>query len=222
MLSQMDQNLSDLIADDAAGALDPARHILVETLAAMKPEIAQELSGLEAAGACLLLPVNAQPLPQGGFDRLIASIDQAQPDTFSSDAIDGLTLPAPLRPKVEQALKVTQWQQFLPGVEGLDLSSAFPGCPSQVQLLRVTANQRIPRHAHSGEELTLVLSGGFTDETGHFLSGDVAFTGPALTHGPLADPGAPCVTLVVSDSAPIFTGAFGALFKVWGWFKGQT
>ena len=220
----MISTLDHLLADEAMGVLDPARSLLVASLASMRPEISIDIARYEAAGGALLAAVRPVPLREDGFERLSILL-QAEPRAPASAPELGFAeLPAPLRGTVAAALRKGTWRRLLPGVHALDLSAVLPrargGQPVLAELLRVYPGWAIPRHGHGGEELTLVLAGGFTDETGHFKAGDIAIVDPALTHRPLADPGEPCLSFIVSDTAPRFTGPLGALTRAWHWFRG--
>jgi putative transcriptional regulator len=164
------------------------------------------------------------PLGAGSFERLSALI-AAQPTSPEADDAAFPGLPAPLRSIVADAQRRRGWHHLLPGIQALDLAPALPrprsGAAARAELLRVYPRWGIPRHAHGGEELTLVLEGGFTDETGHFGAGDIALADPDLIHHPMADPGPPCLCFIVSDTAPRFTGALGALTRAWNWVAGR-
>jgi putative transcriptional regulator len=71
----------------------------------------------------------------------------------------------------------------------------------------------MPTHTHDGSELTLVLAGGFSDESGHFVRGDVAEADPSINHQPVADPGEDCLCLAVTDAPIRLTGPFGRLLN---------
>ena len=81
------------------------------------------------------------------------------------------------------------------------------------RLMRIKSGTAMPTHTHEGCELTLVLAGGFSDENGHFLRGDVAEADPSVTHQPVADPGEDCLCLAVTDAPLRLTGAFGRLLN---------
>ena len=47
----------------------------------------------------------------------------------------------------------------------------WTGEPGSVRLISVPAGQAVPAHSHGGNELTLVISGAFKDESGTFRAG---------------------------------------------------
>ena len=56
-------------------------------------------------------------------------------------------------------------------------------------------------HRHVGEEFTVVLQGGYTDSTGNYGVGDFAVGPGPEQHEPIADPGEPCIALIVHRKA---------------------
>ncbi|MEJ2027621.1 MAG: ChrR family anti-sigma-E factor, partial [Limibacillus sp.] len=79
----------------------------------------------------------------------------------------------------------------------------------RTKLLRIRAGSAIPQHTHEGAEITMVLSGGFTDEHGHYLRGDVSVADNQIEHRPVADPGEDCLCITVTDAPLRFTGPVG-------------
>ena len=55
-------------------------------------------------------------------------------------------------------------------------------------------------------EYTLVLRGGFTDETGSYGPGDFQVASPDTMHNPVVDDGADCVNLSVTIGRLAFDG----------------
>lgn len=83
----------------------------------------------------------------------------------------------------------------------------------EAKLFRIAPGKRIPQHTHEGMELTLVIRGSFSDATGCFARGDVAFADEELDHVPVADEGAECVCFTVLDAPLKLTGPIGRFFN---------
>ena len=64
-----------------------------------------------------------------------------------------------------------------------------------------------------GNELTLVLAGGFTDGADHFLRGDVATADSHVDHRPVADADEDCYCLAVHDAPLRLTGSFAGVLN---------
>ncbi|MEQ8965761.1 MAG: ChrR family anti-sigma-E factor [Azospirillaceae bacterium] len=135
-------------------------------------------------------------------------VPAAKPAAPGRHAID--RVPAPLRGYIGGDLESQPWRPVMRGLDELPI--AIDGVAT-VKLLRIRGGTAMPRHTHSGTEMTLVLEGGFSDERGHFLRGDVAVTDAAVDHRPVADPGEDCYCLTVTDAPLRLTGPIGRLLN---------
>ncbi len=64
----------------------------------------------------------------------------------------------------------------------------------------------MPVHGHRGMELTLVLSGSFSDDHGTFARGDIEEADESIEHQPVANEGEDCICLAVTDAPLRFHG----------------
>jgi len=85
---------------------------------------------------------------------------------------------------------------------------------SRVYLTKSAPGAGIGLHTHYGNELTLVLSGGFSDEMGSYTLGDIVLTTPEINHTPIADDDGDCITLAMTD-APLNFRNKAAGFVAW-------
>lgn len=65
-------------------------------------------------------------------------------------------------------------------------------------LLHIDAGGEIPEHTHTGFELTLLLEGEFSDETGDYVPGDFMLLDGRHHHTPITKEGCLCYTVVSS------------------------
>ena len=93
------------------------------------------------------------------------------------------------------------------GFEEIRLS--LSGDDHRVSLLRLAPGRGLPVHRHVGNEYTVVLQGGYTDSTGNYAVGDFAVGPGPEQHEPIADPGDPCIALIVLEKPIVLTGPFG-------------
>ncbi len=222
MSSNRPPTFSELYSAYAAGCLDPAFALLVETQSALRADIAETVRQSEVIAGVLLEREDKAEMADGAADRALAVIDDLEVTRATEDsaarmagkALDEiLTLPEPLRAKALDAAGSTGWQFTSPGIRRLRLDCASD---AEVELYRIEPGAAVPRHTHEGYEATLIAAGGFTDETGSFGPGDVALKGPEDTHQPVADPGSPCFALAVRDGGLRFTGAMGLVQRILG------
>ena len=72
----------------------------------------------------------------------------------------------------------------------------------------------MPSHSHDGNEVTLVLSGGFTDEYGTYGPGDISIQETGAVHKPVADEDGECIVLAVNEGPIVLTGPVGRLLNM--------
>jgi putative transcriptional regulator len=203
----------DLLLEYASGAQREPVALLIATHLALCPPCRSECRGLEAIGGALLEQTGPDALAEGSFSRLLARLDDpAQPVAPGPSAPPGETspLPEPLRGYVGGSLERLSWRRLGPIAEAR-LLPRFAGFTTR--LVRVRPGAAIPAHTHDGSEITLVVEGGFTDPSGHYLRGDVAYADGAVDHRPLADADGDCICLVVTDAPLRLTGRIGRLFN---------
>lgn len=137
-------------------------------------------------------------------------------------------LPAPVRARVAACGR--RWSFVAPGVRALDLemtpAAAGPETArapargqrkgGEVRLYRIEPGHGVPAHGHHGGEVTLVLTGAFADGRDRYGPGDIAVAGPDITHKPVAEPGAVCYALAITDAPLRLTGALGVVQRLLG------
>ncbi len=202
----------ELLLARAAGALDPATSLIVDTHVALCPDCRAEADLMDAVGAELMEALPPLAMSDGALERLFAVLDAGPADATPAHPVEP-DLPAPVRDLAVEALRLGRWRRLAPGVEALDLP-VDPRAPAgSVQLLRLQPGRGVPRHSHSGQELTLVLDGAFRDERGRFGIGDLVLCDDRDTHRPVAEPGRVCLALAVTEAPLRLSGALGLIQK---------
>ena len=88
----------------------------------------------------------------------------------------------------------------------LAFANLFRRGKTRVRLLKGAPGSDTGSHGHHGLEYTLVLAGGFSDETGSYGPGDLQIATPDTVHNPAADPGEDCINLSVTTAPLRFKG----------------
>lgn len=208
----------DLLIAYAAGSQDEPVALLVATHLALCPRCRAEVAQFEALGGVLLEDEEAEVLQDGSLERVLARLDDPAPEEPAPTTPRATARPAeaqplvprPLRDYLGEGLDRLDWTTFR-GLEKVELLPEFPSF--RTRLMRIKSGTAMPTHTHDGSELTLILAGGFSDENGHFLRGDVAEADPSVNHQPVADPGEDCLCLAVTDAPLRLTGPFGRLLN---------
>lgn len=213
----------ELLLDYAAGSLGEPWALVVACHLAYCPACRQAMGEIEAMGGSLLdsiPPADLDPallsrtLGQLGAIQLGASPARPEAPRPMQPPVDGILIPKPLQAYIGGDLNRLDWRWNGTGVHShaLPLAKAKGG---MVSLLRIDAARALPMHTHRGEELTLVLAGGFTDAMGSFRRGDVAVADDAIEHQPVAMAEGPCICLAVTDAPLRFKGPFGWILNQW-------
>lgn len=201
----------------AAGAIEPALALLVETQAALAPEARREVELAETAAAALFDRAEVSEMTVGSLDAVFAKISAtpaASPSRPGRSALlaELAPLPAPVR---EAALRAAEdgakWTFAAPGLRSL-LISDDEGL--RCELLRIQPGHGAPTHTHHGAEYTLVLQGAFHDGHARYGAGEISYATPELTHRPVAEPGPLCYALAVTEEGLRFKGALGAMQRL--------
>ncbi len=222
MTSARQNTFSELYSAYAAGCIDPAFALMLETQSLMRADVRASVALSEMIAGHFLEAAPAARMSEGALDRTLAAIDaleapQAMQRAAGEAAGDALSeilrLPEPVRGAAIDAAGKEGWQMMGLGLKRLKLDV---GSAMEVELYRIAAGSKIPRHSHGGNEYTMVLCGGFTDERGNYGPGDVCVNGPADTHQPVADDDEVCYALAVRDGGLRFTGVLGMVQKLVG------
>lgn len=215
-------DFGEVYSSYAAGCLDPAFCLLVETQAALRPDVERAVARAETIAGAFLESDEAMVLSDGAADKAMAMIDayeagQSPVESAMRGAVDGLgellSLPEPLRETALESFQKHKWQSLTKGVRRLKLDA---GSQVEVELYRIEPGCTVPEHSHAGSEYTLVVSGGFRDESGSFGPGDISLNDENDTHQPTGDMDGICFALAVRDGGLKFTGMMGLIQRLIG------
>ena len=201
----------ELLLDYAAGALPAGPSLAVELHVALDPQSKRTVERLVALGGALIerepAPIEAR-LDETALERTLARLEvvpvepNPAPPRRRHPGFDWA--PAPLVPHLRPGM---DWRRVMGKFDEIRLD--LPGDFHRVSLLRLESGRGLPEHKHSGYEYTVVLQGGYTDETGNYGVGDFAVGPGSVRHEPIADPGEPCIAMIVVEKPIVLTGPWG-------------
>ncbi len=206
----------DLLWEYAAGAQREPVALVIATHLALCPACRDVVASCEAIAGALLDEVPTDMTDNGTRERVFAQLDKGDIRVSNTGAARKATpvdllIPRPLRDYVSGRIEDLVWQERRGGPAAVHLLGDVE--EFDTRLLRIRAGTTMPRHRHEGNEYTLVLSGGFSDHTGHYVRGDVAICDNVVDHQPIADPGDDCICLAVVDAPLRLSGPFGRLLN---------
>ena len=192
----------------AAGNLDEAQSLVVATHLTYSEKARNIVRQCEDLGG-VLIEKQCEPVSMcdAALNNVLSRIENNAHNVIHKDACCqkaalGFEIPKPLAESVSgQSIK---WKPLFPGMKAYDLPL---GCKKSVaRFMKADPGHVSPHHSHSGMEITLVLDGAFSDETGQYKRGDLVVTGEEHDHTPRACPTNGCVCLVVTSEPIKLTG----------------
>jgi len=200
---------SELLLEYTSGSLALAPSIAITTHLQFCEHCGGAVKSLERIGGEFLDQTEAVPVSDDLFARVLQDIE---PDSDFSDPpittpaltgevpIDEVAQPLPryvrkLLPPGELA-----WRYLSPSLRIANVSVGDDH--HELALHRIKAGGKAPQHSHSGQEITVVLTGTFSDERGLYQPGDFVVREQGDVHRPMAARNEDCVCLSVL-AAPI-------------------
>lgn len=197
----------------AAGTLPEPLAAVIAAHADLCPVCRGEIEDLEIMGGALFTSasfagIEAAPvrIPERPADGAQASAPIARPPASP--------LPAPIAATYGLSLESIPWKRLGPGVWHHKLRLS-PGVEGDLRLLKIGPGRVMPDHGHGGAELTLVLAGAYSDETGAYRQGDIQDVDESVEHMPVADRQDGCICLIASEQPARFKGLVGRLMQPW-------
>jgi len=199
---------SDLLVEYVSGSLSVAPCISVTTHLQYCKQCSDSVESLGEIGGELLTTVEAVPVSDELFDRVIASLDSLveeepsdEPQRQCSD-----TISAELPEFVQRLLPDGEldWRRLSPSLKVAPISVGEE--VYELALHRIDAGGKAPAHDHLGKEITVVLTGSFSDEDGVYQPGDFLVREAGDTHRPFAARNQECICLSVLEAPIRLTG----------------
>ncbi len=193
----------ELLLDYAAGSLAESWSLAVAAHLALCPTCRQAVAEMEAVGGQLMSAVAPVSVENDLFESIVAATNVVVGDDVPArpvaDSLDPAPiLPEPLRSYLGGDVCSLEWQRL--GLGAYQCLIPTNDEETTARLLRIPAGRPVPTHSHGGPELTLVLSGAFSDTTGTYGRGDLQEADEYLDHQPHAAAGEDCICLAVTDA----------------------
>lgn len=204
-------SLELILAGYAAGSLPPAMHALIGAhleLSAVNRDFVKSLEDELARTVTRESPCAIRER-QARLDAIFAC--GHDPDARREGTAG---VPRTLLHFLGKPVDELDFRTVLPGVR--ECRIATDGGMSAV-FYKIRAGRKMPQHSHEGLEVTLVLRGGFRDESGHFRRGDIAVADEHLDHKPVADDDEECLCFAVLDAPLRLTGTLGRWVNLPKW-----
>lgn len=202
----------DLLAHYAAGALSEAEHLVVAVHVAACTRCQRFVGRMEMLAGAALADAKAPPEPPGAFAAIMAEIDRSpraepQSELMTPRDPELAELPEPL-----QRCEIGEWRWVAPGLTTRPILLT-PDGKRRAFLLHGEPGTRLIQHTHTGDELTCVLKGSYTDHTNRFETGDLDFSDEEVEHELVVTDDGPCLCLIAMTGDLRLRGMLGRLIS---------
>jgi putative transcriptional regulator len=195
-----------LLSEFAAGSLPLAQSACISVHLHFCDHCRRQLKSLQQVGAEIFEAMEPIEVDDSLLDSLFEQLDDEPPLSYHSRA-NRNEGPVLVQRLMSGDYEDLTWQRINSALQIARLRTGDP--EHEFALYHIKAGGSIPRHAHRGTELTLVLEGSFSDEEGVYQQGDFLIRDAGDEHTPTASKTADCICIGVLD-API-------KFKPWNY-----
>jgi len=193
----------ELLLDYSSGALSEAWSIAVAAHLSKCSHCRALHAKLEEVGGSLLTDSAPEGLSGDIFEKVLDRLDEAGAAVGNEvrhnvEWASRYGIPAAVTDYLAADTKKLPWKSLGLGVSQVVLETKDSSATAR--LLKIPAGKKVPHHSHNGRELTVIFSGGFTDETGSYGPGDIQEIHGNTEHQPWVRGSEDCVCLAVTEA----------------------
>jgi putative transcriptional regulator len=200
----------DLLAAYAAGALDLGQRVAIATHLAACQSCRDWVRTMEQVGGALIADIVPATLDERALARTLARIDEPPPPALGARPVYD-DAPENLPPFVK-TYEFGPWRRIAPRIAMRPIRLPEPG-RTRVFLLKAGPGTKVIEHAHTGVEMTCVLTGAFRRDGERYGPGDFDFGDSDVHHQPQIEEGDDCVSLVAIEGQLRWQGLLGRLMQ---------
>jgi putative transcriptional regulator len=201
-----------MLAAFAAGTLDHGQHVAIATHLVSCPQCRAFMHSMEQVGGAVLASLPPAAMSNGALAAVEARLNEpVRPaavgitPTVPETEVPGL-------PKFVRRYRFGNWKWIAPSVQLRPIALPYES-DTRVFLLKSGPGTKMLEHAHTGFEMTCVLSGAFSQGGAHFGPGDFDLGDEAVDHEPVVDSGQDCVCLVAMQGELRLKGLLGRIMQ---------
>ena len=193
----------ELLLDYSSGALSEAWSIAVAAHLSKCPRCRASHAKLEEIGGSLLTDSTPDELSDDIFSNVLDRLDEVGASVGNEirknfEWASSYGIPSVVADYLAADTEKLPWKSLGLGVSQVVLETKDKSATAR--LLKIPAGKKVPHHSHNGRELTVIFSGGFTDETGSYGPGDIQEIHGNAEHQPWVREGEDCICLAVTEA----------------------
>jgi putative transcriptional regulator len=201
-----------MLAAFAAGTLDHGQHIAIATHLVSCQQCRRFRRAMEEVGGAVVEGLEPAVMSSGALEKVVSQLSRSNPTTAKVAPVTVPEAEIPGLPTFLRRYSFGGWRWVAPSVHVRPIVLPHAS-DTRVFLLKAGPGTKMLQHAHTGLELTCVLSGAFRQEGAHFGPGDFDFGDDTIDHWPLVEPGEDCICLVAMQGDLELKGLLGRIVQ---------
>lgn len=197
---------SDQLVEYASGTGSWALNILISTHLHFCHQCRREVSQLESTAAVFFDQQQPVELESQGFSRLLGRLQETKA-AERKEVVAPTRFPAVIEKIIGHDIEALTWSNPLKNLRVSQLMKDDKG--AVLSLHHMKAGGKVPNHTHRGNEISLVIEGGFSDSIGSYVPGDFIHLSSEHAHSPQADADGDCWLLTLVEAPVKLTGPLG-------------
>lgn len=199
---------SEMLAAYSAGSLPLSNALCISAHVEMCEECRANMARLDCLGAHVFNDLKPVSVNDDLKDSVLSLLDgvEISPPENAINRPRSEDIPYCLSQFIPESYDDLEWTRFSPSIRRSFLCTDGNG--AQLALVRIKPGGSTGYHTHMGDEVTMLLKGAFSDESGLYQKGDFVLRDSRHTHRPVATKDGECICLTVVDAPIQFTGFF--------------
>jgi putative transcriptional regulator len=212
---------SDMLLKYSMGNTTEAESLIISCHVAYCAECKEELKKYETIGGYYLSNHKELSVSKDLWKNILVKVDGLDQEeyqtNYTSHSIKSalsqseIKVPSTLSEYLGSDFDTKNWKSSINNIKYKDIK--FQDRNISGKLLEIPANKSMPKHGHEALEATLVLHGGYFDETGDYNKGDLVVASSDEVHSPVSDSSG-CICLVVYSGSLQFKGLLGSILNL--------
>jgi putative transcriptional regulator len=200
---------SDQLIEYASGTGSSAMAIAISTHLHFCAECRQKVAEMESTAAVMFHEQSGIQMAAGGFDQLMSKIKSEPQRPVQAVKPAPTRFPAVVEKLINRDTESLDWSSPMKNLRVSRLMTDETGLI--LGLHHMKSGGRVPNHTHRGNEISVVIEGGFSDAMGSYIPGDFIHLSTEHTHSPQADADGDCWLLSLVEAPVKLTGPMGLI-----------
>ncbi|MCX7310564.1 MAG: ChrR family anti-sigma-E factor [Hyphomicrobiales bacterium] len=196
----------------ASGTLDHGQHVAIATHLVACPQCRAFMHAMEHAGGAMLTGLPPSPMADNAIELIRAQLDEPEAPSSATRIPPVSTADVPGLPKFVRSYRFGNWKWVAPSLHLRPIVLPHDS-DTRVFLLKAGPGTKLLQHTHTGVEMTCILSGAFSHDSGYYGPGDFDLGDESIDHEPVVEKGVQCICLVAMQGELRLNGLLGRFMQ---------